>query len=68
MAGEWSLAKRSELAIGYEEASINFTCPCPDGDEIFLSGSDTPVTCSSCGRTWRYVTQLQLRLPNPEDA
>lgn len=64
--GEWQPAKRSALQVGYEEASINFTCPCSDGDEIFLSGDDAPVTCSACGRTWRYLTQLQVKQEEAE--
>ena len=57
MGNEWTPADRRKLTIGYEDATINFTCPC--GNDVFLSGDEGPVRCD-CGRAWRYVTQLQI--------
>ena len=57
MDSKWKPVDRQTLAIGYEEAAINFTCPC--GNEIYVD--DEPVTCADCGRSWRYVTQLQVK-------
>lgn len=61
MPSEWTLAKRRDLTVLYEEAEISFTCVCPEHHEIFVS--DEPVTCSACGRIWRYVVQLQVKEP-----